>query len=262
MNSLQTMWGVLRYEFRMQVRRPVLWLVFLGFALLDLRAMVSDLQDPNVQSIFMHMSTLQLAGTVTSLTNWLPPLGVGILLADRLVRDRRTRVDELLTTQPGTLRMRLLGKYLGVTCASLVPAFLLFLVMVGVTVWATGNVLLIPACLLCYAAIVLPGMLFIAAFSLACPVVIWLPLYQFLFFGYWFWGNMLAPGYGLPTLSGTILTPIGSAITASLFGVPTYGGIRPSPAINGLASIAALVGIAVLVIIALYQFLRWEQVRQ
>lgn len=262
MNSLQTMWGVLRYEFRMQVRRPVLWLVFLGFALLDLRAIVSDLQDPNVQSIFMHLSTLQLAGTVTSLTNWLPPLGVGILLADRLVRDRRTRVDELLTTLPGALRMRLLGKYLGVTCASLVPAFLLFLVIVGVMVWATGNVLLIPACLLCYAAIVLPGMLFIAAFSLACPVVIWLPLYQFLFFGYWFWGNMLSPHVGIPTLNGTILTPIGSVIAASFFSTGRFGEAPPSPVMTGVASLVALLGIAVLVLVALYQFLKWEQARQ
>ena len=263
MNSLQTMSGVLRYEFRMQVRRPVLWLVFLGFALLDLRAIMSDLyDDPMFRTIYMHMSTFQLAATVTSLTNWLPPLGVGILLADRLVRDRRTRVDELLTTLPGTLRMRLLGKYLGVTCASLVPAFLLFLVMVGVTVWATGNVLLIPACLLCYMAIVLPGMLFVAAFSLACPVVIWSPLYQFLFFGYWFWGNMLSPHVGVPTLNGTILTPIGSVIANSFFSTGRFGATPPSPITTGVASLVALLSIAVLVLVVLYQFLKWGQARQ
>jgi ABC-2 type transport system permease protein len=262
MNSLQTMWGGLRYEFRMQVRRPLLWLVFFGFTLLDLSAIVSDLQNPLFRSISMHMSLLQFAGTVTSLTNWLPPLGVGILLADRLVRDRRMHVEELLTTLPGTLRMRLLGKYLGVTCASLVPAFLLFLVMIGVTAWATGNVLLIPASLLCYAAIVLPGILFISAFSLACPVVIWLPLYQFLFFGYWVWGNLFNTNGVIPTLNGTILTPIGSVIAASFFSTETPGGAPPSPVMNGVASLVALLGIAVLVLVALDQFLKWEQARQ
>jgi hypothetical protein len=262
MNSLQTLWGVLRYEFRMQVRRPVLWLVFLGFALLDLKAITSDLSDPTIRNIYLHMSTLQLAATITLATNWLPPLGVGILLADRLVRDRRTRVDELLTTLPGALRMRLLGKYLGVTCASLVPAFLLFLLMMGASVWSTGNMLLLPAGVLCYAVIVLPGMLFVAAFSLACPLVIWLPLYQFLFFGYWFWGNMLSPHVGIPTLNGTILTPMGSVIVAGFFSTGRFGEDQSLPFINGVASLAALLGIAVLVLIALYQFLKWEQARQ
>lgn len=262
MNSLQTIWGVLCYEFRMQVRRPALWLVFFGFTLLDLNAIVSDLQNPLFHNLLMHMSPFQLSGTVTLLTNWLPPLGVGILLADRLVRDRRTHIEELLTTLPGTLRIRLLGKYLGATCASLVPAFLLFLVMIGVTTWVTGNVLLIPAGLLCYAAIVLPGMLFIAAFSLSCPVVIWLPLYQFLFFGYWFWGNLLNSNSGIPTLNGTILTPIGRVIAAGLFSIETSDGAVPSSAMNGVASLVALLSIAVLVLVALYQFLKWEQARQ
>jgi hypothetical protein len=65
-----------------------------------------------------------------------------------------------------------------------------------------------------------------------------------------------------PTLSGTILTPIGSAIGAGVFGVPSYGVSGPSPAINGVASIVALVGLALLAFVALYTFLRFEQSRQ
>ena len=42
---------------------------------------------------------------------------VGIMLADRLPRDRRTRVAELLDTFPGALYARLFGKYLGSTLA-------------------------------------------------------------------------------------------------------------------------------------------------
>jgi ABC-2 type transport system permease protein len=260
MHALKTMWGVLRYEFLMQIRRPALWLAFLGFILLVARSLISGLHNPEL--VAKHLPSLQLAATITLLTNWLAPLGVGILLADRLRRDRRTKVEELLNTLPGTLRMRLLGKYLGTTLASLIPAFLLFGVMIALAVWITGNVGLIPASLLCYVAIVLPGMLLIAAFSIACPVAIWVPLYQFLFFGYWFWGNLIPPSLGLPTLSGTILTPIGSFIGAGLFGIPSYGEIGPSPAIDGVASIVALVGIATLVLVVLYQFLRFEQARQ
>jgi ABC-2 type transport system permease protein len=260
MESLKTMWGALRYEFRMQIRRPALWLAFLGFALLSARSILVQLPSPYFP--YRNLPTLQLAAALVLSTNWLAPLAVGILLADRLSRDRRTKVEELLNALPGTLKMRVLGKYLGTTLASLVPAFLLCVLIMSIAAWLTGNVGLILVCLLCYVAIVLPGMLFVAAFSIACPIVIWVPLYQFLLFGYWFWGNILTPGYGLPTLSGTILTPIGSFIGASLFGVPTYGGIGPSPAIDGVASIVALVGIAVLVLIALYKFLRFEQARQ
>ena len=259
-NSLKITWGALRYEFLMQIRRPALWLTFLGFALLIARSVISELSD--ARFIALHLSTLQLAATITLLTNWLAPLGVGIFLADRLPRDRRTRVDELLNTLPGTLRMRILSKYLGATLASLTPAFLLYLLILGLAVWQTGNFLLIPLALLCYVVIVLPGMFFVAAFSVACPAVIWVPLYQFLFFGYWFWGNLFSRSSGLPTLNGTILTPIGSVIGASFFDIPSFGGVGPSPAIDGVASIVALLGIAVLVLVALYQFLKWEQARQ
>lgn len=262
MNSRKIMWGGLRYEFLMQIRRPTLWLTFLAFVFLGARSILSELRDPRF--LALHSSTLQLAATVTLLSNWLAPLGVGIFLADRLPRDRRTRVDELLNTMPGTLKMRVLSKYLGTTLATLVPAFLLYLLILSLCVWQTGNFLLFPLGLLCYLAVVLPGMLFIAAFSVACPVVIWAPLYQFLFFGYWFWGNLLSPNSGLPTLNGTILTPMGSVIDAGLFGSSAFGGggYGPVSPLNGVASIVALVGIAVLVIIVLYQFMRWEQERQ
>lgn len=260
MNSWKTMVGVLRYEFLMQIRRPALWLAFLGFALLDTRTAGGQLSSPYFHT--MHLSTVQIAAALAVLTNWLAPLGIGILLADRLTRDRSTRVEEVLNSLPGTLKMRVLGKYLGTVLASLTPAFLLYLLIVGFASWQLGDFTLIPIGLFCYVLVVLPGVLFVAAFSLALPVVIWVPLYQFLFFGYWFWGNLLAPGYGLPTLSGTILTPIGSFIVASVFGVPTFGGIKPSPALGGVASIAVLVGITVLVLVALYYFLRLERARQ
>lgn len=262
MNSLKIMWGGLRYEFLMQIRRPTLWLAFLAFALLVGKSILSDLQ--NAEFLAMHTSTLQLAATLVVLTNWLAPLGVGIFLADRLSRDRRTRVEELLNTLPGSLKMRVLSKYLGATLATLIPALLLYLLVLGLCIWQTGNLMLLPLGLLCYVVIVLPGMLFVAAFSVACPVVIWTPLYQFLFFGYWFWGNLFNSSSGLPTLNGTILTPIGSVISAGLFGSPAFGIGRSGPfsTFTGVASIVAMVGIAALVIVALYLFMRREQARQ
>ncbi len=263
MNSRKIVWGVLRYEFLMQIRRPALWLAFLLFALLDFRIVAGQLVE--LHSPFLaggHPSTLQIAATVALLTNWLAPLGIGIMLADRLTRDRRTRVEEVLNSLPSALRLRVLGKYLGTLLASLAPASLLYLMIACIAAGQMGNLELLPDALLCYVLIILPGMCFVAAFSLALPVVIWVPLYQFLFFGYWFWGNLLAPGYGLPTLSGTILTPIGSYIAAGIFGISGYGGVGPSSVLYGVGSIVVLLGGAVLVLYALYRFLRFEQTRQ
>lgn len=261
MNSWNVLKGIMRYEFLMQIRRPALWLAFLIFALLGARTVVDQVSFYMTLPI-IHYTSLQWAAFLAVLTNWLAPLGVGILIADRLPRDRRTRVEEVLNSLPGTLRMRVLGKYLGTLLASLVPSFLFYLMSIALAAWRLGDVGLIPSALLCYLLVVLPGMCFIAAFSLALPVIIWVPLYQFLFFGYWFWGNVLAPGYGIPTLSGTILAPIGSPIVAGLFGIPTFGGQEASSPLYGVSSIAALSGIAVLVLIALYQFLKFEQARQ
>ncbi|MGH2506150.1 MAG: hypothetical protein ACRDHZ_01810 [Ktedonobacteraceae bacterium] len=260
MNSINVMWGVIRYEFRMQIRRPALWLTYICFALLIARTVVNQLD--NLYLTSFHYSSLQLIAAVTLLTNWLTPLGIGIFLADRLPRDQRIRVDELLTTLPGTLRMRLLGKYLGCTLASLVPALLVQLMILGLAVWKLQNWMVLPIGLFCYAVIALPGMLFVAAFSLACPRWIWVPLYQFLFFGYWFWGNLFSPIYGLPTLSNTILTPMGSFITAGLFRVSPMGWTKHVGLAEGLASLVALLGVAVLVNVALYYLIRLEQVRQ
>lgn len=262
MNSLKMTWGGLRYEFLMQIRRPALWLTFLGFAFLVGRSILSELDNPRF--LAMPTSALQLAAALALLTNWLAPLGVGIFLADRLPRDRRTRVEELLNTLPSTLKSRVLSKYLGATLATLVPALLLYMLVLVLSAWRTGNWTLLPLGLFCYAVVVLPGMFFVASFSVACPVVIWTPLYQFLFFGYWFWGNLFSPHSGLPTLNGTILTPMGSVIDASFFGARAFGSVGPGPipVLEGFASLAALLGLAVLVLIALYQFMRWEQVWQ
>ena len=49
---------------------------------------------------------------------------------------------------------------------------------------------------------------FVVAFSLACPAIMPLRVYQILFTGYWFWGNFLSPQV-FPTISGTLLNASG-----------------------------------------------------
>jgi ABC-2 type transport system permease protein len=162
---------------------------------------------------------------------------------------------------PGALSTRLSGKYLGGIVATLLPMFAFYVVGVGYILIQTQNLLTLPLSLVTFVAIVLPGALFVSAFSLACTSVLWVPLYQFLFICYWFWGNILTPNIGIPTISYTILTPIGHYIAQGIFGGTTDSGINATPQL-GFASLLTLVGFALFALFVLYGFLKWQQARQ
>jgi len=205
----------------------------------------------------------KLVAALVFSTNLLLPIPLGIFLADRLPRDRRTRVDELFTSMPGTLRTRIIGKYLGSLLATIIPMFISYILLIGFLLYQTHNLLSIPLVVADFVLIALPGLLFVAAFSIACPAIMWVPLYQFLFVGYWFWGNVLSPTRtGIPTLSQTILTPIGTYISAGMLGVSEFGQVSSTPFWEGLASLLLLLGIAVLVLYILWRYLSWQQARQ
>ena len=114
-----------------------------------------------------------------------------------------------------------------------------------------------------FAAVVVPGLAFVGAFSIACPAVMPVPLYQFLFVGYWFWGNALAPDAGIPTLSETVLTPIGLFRAIGFFGPAAFYGPH-SPEYNLGAAIASTVlmfGVAALPLLGLWGLERWRRGR-
>jgi len=266
MQRLFTISGIVNYEFRMQIRRRSLWIAFLQLTLLisgllrggNVALLTYLLTNPD------HLSLLRLLVTWTNATNIFLPIIVGVMLADRLARDKRTKVNELFLTMQSPLSIRLIGKYLGATFATLTPMFLYYCIGVSCILYQSHNLLTIPLALLTFVGIVLPGMLFISAFSVACPTLLWVPLYQFLFIGYWFWGNVLSPYFGIPTLSRTLLTPIGTYISAGLFGgdrSQALFGPFATP-LQGIESIALLSGTAVFVMFALWVYLRWEQARQ
>ena len=205
-----TLAGVLRHEFRMQITRRSLWITMAGlgalFATLAVRSGPPD----------------RLAGDIAEAAvklNWLGPMLAGVLLADRLVRDRRLRTAELVDATGASPLARLWGRYLGTVAAVAVPLGLIWLATLVRFAVVRGQ----PAAFwvggLAFAAIALPGLLFVGGFALVLPVLLNTTLYRILFVGYWLWGNLLSPGY-LPTLSGTPLTPLGDYARAGLFGGP------------------------------------------
>ena len=255
-----TIIGATIYEFKMQLRRRALWITFLlfGLALVLSRLTLTPWGPYSGDLPVPHL-----------LANWslsvqfLHPVAFGILLADRLPRDPRTRVSELLDTLPASHGARFLGKYLGATLATLLPVLLTWaagIAYIAADRGAPGTVL---SGLGAFAAINLPGLLFVAAFSVACPVVLWVPLYQFLFVGYWFWGNLIPTsptGTTMPTLSHTLLTPLGEYAANGFFGTE-QASVRAT-AWEAAASVSLLLGLAALALLCAHRYLRWQRAQQ
>jgi ABC-2 type transport system permease protein len=246
MEYLSLVGGALRYEFRMQVRRLALWIPFLFVAVvLMVSGALLDLQANTA-----HLALTPLVVNWTYNLNQIVPVIVGVLLADRLVRDRRTRIEELLNTLPGALSARLLGKYGGCVLATFLPMLLLYSLGIGAVFAGNQQVQVFPLALAAAASILLPGFLLISACSLAVPRILWMPAYQVLFVAYWFWGNLLNPSNGIPTISTTLLTPVGGYMASGFFNVAVSPVGTVSPA-QGVMSLLVLPGIAAVVLLLL-----------
>lgn len=247
--------GVIRNEFGMSVRRKGFWLAY-GLLLLfygGLFVLGGQIEVSSTQAQ-MGQASAEMAFTL----NMFFPLVGGILLADRLVRDRRLGVDELLGSTPLGRVEYLLGKYIGGLLSILMPVFFIYLALMvcGLALGASLRFSLVP--LLAFLAIVVPAYVFITAFSLACPLVMPVRVYQILFTGYWFWGNYLNPEF-IPTLNGTLLTPGGKIAMEGFFGVGGSVGdtglYTPTQAVLNLVVLAACAGLA---LAAAERFLAWR----
>ncbi|GCE10220.1 ABC transporter permease [Tengunoibacter tsumagoiensis] len=263
--------GIVRYEFLMQLRRRSLWITFLIFTLLILveYGQGSSRLDKTVPLLLAQMPLLAVAAHWAFNATTFLPICVGALLADRYTRDRRTHVDELLTTMPVFLRSRLFGKYIGSLLATLIPMFLVYSGLIGYTLSVSHNWLLIPYALETFIVIALPGVLFAGAFSIAVPAVLWVPLYQFLFICYWFW-NTLWFHADLFNLGRTILAPTGLYIAFGFYDLGRYEdtkgphgdpGIHSSPLL-AIESTLLLIALAILVIFALEGYIRLRRALQ
>ena len=232
------LYGATLYEFRMQVRRKALWISFALFAFFfPLHAWTP--WDPALGNnpVAFLVASWSLA------VQFLHPVALGLLLADRLPRDRRAGALELLESLPGPPAARYLGKYLGATFATLVPLFITWAAGIAYIVADTGDPAAVPLAFAAFLTINLPGLLFVAAFSVACPVVLWVPLYQFLFVGYWFWGNLIPQNVPIPTLTGTHLTPLGEYMANGFFATTSTSREMDPAVLDGILSMGLLLGL-------------------
>ena len=169
-------------------------------------------------------------------------------------------------TLPAPAWTRLLGKYLGCVAATLVPIALLH--FAGVTYLAIrwGDPAVVPLSLVAFLSLVVPPVFFVAAFALACTTLLWTPLFQFLFVGYFLW-NGLNPADPIPTLNNTLLSPTENYVNTGIFHMtsPYQADAMRYPASSlalGLANIAALLAAGAVALTAAAWLQRWQASRQ
>ncbi|MGQ9684355.1 MAG: ABC transporter permease [Anaerolineae bacterium] len=248
--------GVVVYEYRMAVRR---WGVWVAFLVTGIPFLVNAVLSGG-QGAAPGMPIRQVAGSLAVSVNLLMPVVGGIAMADRLARDQRLGVRELLSSTPLSRPAYVLGKYTGVVLATVTPVLAILMVLAVVLVANGAPPALIPATLLAFLAINLPTYVFIGAFSLACPVVLPVRVYQVLFTGYWFWGNFVNPR-AIPSISDTLLNSSGR-YAASAFFLSDFGYALNEPgrtALDAGLNVAVLAACAAAALVALNIYLARQE---
>jgi hypothetical protein len=249
------MTAALRYELRMQLRRPAMWSVT-GLMLVILWLNIA----PGIGELMREGARTAMIRAIIAFDVPLP-IGFAFLLADRLVRDERLGVAALLDATVVNRAARLAGKYLGCVIATASPIAAVYFGFAAA--YATRNAA--PQALAwaaaMFAAIAVPALLFVGALSLCGPLVMPTTLFRVLFVGYWIWTSYLIPPRLVPTLAQTVVAPTGGYQIQVFFGyhgahagsadwagpVPgaLFNALRPAPTVaTGWLSVAAIVGLA------------------
>jgi ABC-2 type transport system permease protein len=249
-----------RYELRMQLRKPAIWIATgLPFGLYALFAVLGS-DSTGLQRY--RYETSPKVWMVDALGWFTPalPMVFGIVLADRLVRDRKLGVAELLDVTPTNRSARLAGKYLGACAATAVPVALIYLgVAAAFMVWREQ-----PAALwwglATFAVIVVPLLLLAGSLSFLGPQLMPTPLFRVLIVGLWFWAGVTEVESEFPSFAGTLLSLTMDYPLGVLFDSPnaTTGPagvaldfLRPQPTTGtALLSLALIIGLAVAILAA------------
>jgi ABC-2 type transport system permease protein len=237
---MKVLGGVIRYEYKMSIKRIGLLVIFALFTLFFLYTIFTS-QEEILEDATADGNYWSTAAYVITFNLFLPVV-CGILASDRVVRDENLSMRELLGTTKLSNRQYVLGKYLGVTLSE-ITCLLLMTLCVGIAFFAIGSPLkIIPMCLLVSLAVNIPALIFVNAFSVMFPSLMPVRIYQILFAGYWYWGNYLNAEKFF-SISDTILNVAGFYPLEGYWGI-TYGGVR------GYTYIDALLNLLVIIVLA------------
>lgn len=212
--------NLIRHELGMGLRRRALWIAYAVLFVFHTVILFSPppLGEWVAGDVITPAETWSAAGRFLAALNVFFPVIAGILSADRLRRDFQLGMRELQESTPLRAAAYALSKYLGALAACLLPLSL-WVMAVAIVMVAIGHAppTFVLTVLLAFLAISLPAFAFVVAFSIACPLVMPLSMYQVLFTGYWFWANFIPPRL-FPTLNGTLFTPNGLFASQGFFG--------------------------------------------
>lgn len=207
---------------------------------------------------YHHLFDGSLAKVVSQQTyfmNTFAPVAVGVIFADRFVRDRLLGVREILDTLPTSPAARIWGRFAGVIAAGALPMFAVWLAQAVHIALVTHRAAALGLAMASFVVGVLPGLAAVCGLCLAGPGLLGLPLFRVLFVCYWFWGNVV-PSQLFPSPSGTWATPIGGIALSGVFRVDFgYGRIA---AVDGIGSVSVLV-IAGLALVAALQYQEYRR---
>ncbi len=241
--------SIIWHEFSMSIRRPGFWIAYVLLFLFYLLTAVTPANDGS-REVLTPSQVWPEAGHTVFMFNIFLPLLAGILTADRMQRDINTGVRELQRSTPFSIPAYILAKYLG-NLASVLAPMLLIVLGVGISIIARGiaPVGFFWPLLIAFLTIAVPTHIFVVAFSLVCPLVMPLRVYQVLYTGYWFWGNLLSPT-AFPTISDTPLNAVGQYPLQAYFNVlvdsthSVNGGFTPTQAVLNLSVLLTCTGVA------------------
>ena len=256
--------GIVRYEFRMQVRRKALWIALpIPLVLLLLPELLNRPEERASLSraLLSFVATIQL----------FMPIVAGFFLSDRLYRDLQLTTAEWVDINGASRRQYLWGKYVGAVAATLLAALVYWMISAALE-YAAGLVdaVFIGYALIAFVLAVVPSYLFVGAYCVAVPSGMSLRLYQILFTCYWMWAHQQV----VPSVSGTPLLPNGQlALQALLRGMganlwadgwfmqgPFGWTFEVTPAMAAL-NVGLLLLLAVIALLAGERYLNWKQER-
>jgi ABC-2 type transport system permease protein len=257
--------GVLRHEIRMSLRRKSLWI---AYGLLFLFYTVLLFSPPPLGErirgeVIPEAQIWSVAGRFLVAINVFFPVAVGILSADRVERDGRLGLRELQESTPLSRPAYVLAKYFAALASALFPVALWLLgIAIAMTLDGHAPLGFLYAVPVAFLAITVPAFAFVVAFSLACPMVMPLSVYQILFTGYWFWANFIPPRL-FPTLNGTLVTPSGMYALEGFFSgrIAAFTGPRTYTASDAILNLAVL-GLCIAAVLLLLERYLARQARR
>jgi len=200
---------------------------------------------------YHHLFDGSLAKVVIQQTyymNTFAPVAVGVIFADRFVRDHRLGVREILDTLPASPAARIWGRFAGVITAGALPMLAVWVVQAVHIAVVTHRAAALGLAAASFAVGVLPGLATVCGLALAGPALLGLPLFRVLFVCYWFWGNLI-PSQLFPSPSETWATPIGGIALSGVFHVDFGDG--QMAAVDGIGSVSVLLAAGLALVAAL-----------